>query len=439
MSDLAITLATTLAAGRKASQLYPPAHPAFDEAMEALAETVKSATATGPFQINLHQGRLYHDDAPVPEGMPGVAAIEEAFEARKIESLTLHPELSRDEAIALVAVLSLRPSPSLDVEKELADRQVTHVTVAFLADEDTEEREERERLREQDRAAYNRLVGILRTMSAKVASAGIPDVAQASNVVGAMMKRLLDDQAAIMGLTTIKGQTETNLFHSINVMIYSLILGDALGLPEEGLSSLGASALLHDIGKAAFDHSNPEQVEPMRLMHPTIGADILSRLPGEDKAPMLVAHEHHMHADGSGYPEHPDDYIAHPYSRMVSIANRYANLVDPSSSDEPLTRDRAVMHLLSETGTLLDPLFTRLFVKAIGIFPVGCMVRLSDQSVGVVSAPGADSLTPIVRVLYDPAGMTIEDMTEVDLAGSGLRIIEVVEAESLDVEVSDHL
>ena len=407
--------------------------------MEALAEAVRSATTTGPFQINLHQGRLYHDDTPVPEDVPGVAAIEEAFEARKIESLTLHPELSQDEAIALVAVLSLRPSPSLDVEKELTDRQVTHVTVAFLEDEDTEEREERERLREQDRAAYNRLVGILRTMSAKVASDGIPDVAGASDVVGSMMKRLMDDQAAIMGLTTIKGQTETNLFHSINVMIYSLILGDALGLPEEGLSSLGASALLHDIGKAAFDHSDPTQAEPMRVMHPTVGADILSRLPEEDKAPMLVAHEHHMHADGSGYPEHPDDYIAHPYSRMVAIANRYANLVDPSSGEEPLTRDRAVMHLLGEVGTVLDPLFTRLFVKAIGVFPVGCMVRMSDQSVGVVSAPGADALTPTVRLLYDADGMTVEDMLEVDLAEAGLRIIEVVEAESLNVEVSDHL
>lgn len=439
MSDLACILATTLAAGRKASQLYPPTHPAFGEAMEALTEAIRSATTTGPFQINLHQGRLYHDDTPVPEDVPGVTAIEEAFEVRKIESLTLHPELSRDEAIALVAVLSLRPSPSLDIEKELAGRQVTHVTVAFLEDEDTDEREERERLREQDRAAYSRLVGLLRTMSAKVASEGIPDIAGASDVVDSIMKRLMDDQAAIMGLATIKGQTETNLFHSINVMIYSLILGDALGLPEEGLSSLGASALLHDIGKAAFDSSDPAQAEPMRVMHQAVGADILSRLPEEDKAPMLVAHEHHMHADGGGFPERPDDYIAHPYSRMVAITNRYANLVDPSSGKEPLTRDRAVMQLLDEAGTVLDPFFTRLFVKAIGIFPVGCMVRLSDQSVGVVSAPGADALTPTVRLLYDPAGMTIEDITEIDLAETDLRIIEVVEDESLNVKVSDHL
>ena len=117
----------------------------------------------------------------------------------------------------------------------------------------------------------------------------------------------------------------------------------------------------------------------------------------------------------------------------------FANLVDPSPSENPLTRDRAVMHLLGEAGTVLDPLFTRLFVKAIGVFPVGCMVRMSDQSVGVVSAPGADALTPTVRLLYDPAGMTIEDMTEVDLAETGMRILEVVEAESLNVEVSDHL
>ncbi len=439
MSAPATMLATTLAAGRKASQLYPRSHPAFSEAMDALMGAIEEATAAGPFQINLHQGRLYHADTPVPEDAPGVKVMEEAFESRRIESLTLHPGFTKEEVVALVEVLTLRPSLSLDVEKELSDRSVTHVTVAFLAEEDREEREERERLREQDRAAYNRLVGLLREVSAKVAGQDTPDISSACDVVGSILRRLMDDRAAIMGLATIKGQTDSGLFHSINVMIHSMVLGSALGLPEEGLASLGVSALLHDIGKAAFDHSDPSQAEPMRLLHPTVGADILSRLPGEDKAPMLVAYEHHMNVDGSGYPEHPADYIAHPYSRMVSIADRYTNLVDLGSGKEPLTRDQAVMRLLADVGTMLDPLFTRLFIKAIGVFPVGCMVRLSDHSVGVVSAPGDDPLTPTVRMIYDPDGMAVEGFQELDLTSTELKIVEVVDPESLAVEVSEHL
>lgn len=437
----AVDVISALASGRKASQLYPPTHPAFAEAIDTLMTALHEATLGGPFQVNLHKGRLYHQSVVIPDDSPAVLAMQEAFESRRIDSMTLHPALTRDEAIALVEVLSLRPSPSLDVEAELTSRGVTGITIALLADEDEEERAERERRREQDRAMYNRLVSILRTMSASISQKGAADLGQAGDVVGSVLHRLLEDQSAVLALATIKGQSETTLFHSINVMIYSLTLGTALGLPEEGLTSLGISALMHDVGKAVFDPSDPQQAQSMLFMHPMVGADILSRLPGEDKAPMLVAYEHHMRVDGGGYPEHPADYIAHPYSRMVSIANRYATLVDPGPHAEPLTPDRAIMQILSEAGTALDPLFTRLFVKAMGVFPVGCMVRLSDMSAGVVSKTREASLTPTVRVLYDPAGMQVENPEEIDLSDSGctLTIVEVVDPASLAVSVSDHL
>jgi HD-GYP domain-containing protein (c-di-GMP phosphodiesterase class II) len=294
-------------------------------------------------------------------------------------------------------------------------------------------------MRAQDRQLYNKLVGALRTVSDQVAQGGSTDLSGASGMVESILKRLMTDQAAVLGLATIKGQSEVNLFHSINVMIYSLTLGSALGLPEEGLTSLGTAALLHDIGKAAFKADDPAQAEPMRLRHPAIGADILSRTSDEDPALMLVAYEHHMQPDGQGYPDAAADYVSHPYSRMVGIANRYANLTAPTSDAEPLTPDKAIVEILREAGSRLDPMFARLFTKAMGVFPVGCMVRLSDQTVGVVSRSGDDVLAPSVRVLYDAGGLVLDDPYEVDLADDEREIIEVVDPESLDVEVSEHL
>jgi HD-GYP domain-containing protein (c-di-GMP phosphodiesterase class II) len=436
---VAVDVIIALSAGRKANQLYPPEHPAFVETIDAIITSVGEATADGQFQLNLHKGRLYQESTVLPDDVPGVASMEEAFESRKLESMTLHPGLEYAEAISLVEVLSLRTTADLDIEAELEKRGVTHVTLAVLEDEDSEERAERERLRAQDRALYNKLVGILREMSTQVAQGSMTDLTGATSLVGNVLNRLMDDQSAVLGLATIRGQSETGLFHSINVMIYSLTLGSALGLPEEGLSSLGLSALLHDIGKAAFDADDPAQAEPMHLMHPKIGADILSRLPGDDKSPMLVAYEHHMHVDGSGFPERAEDYITHPYSRMVAIANTYANMIVTGTSGEPLTPDKAIVQILRESGSKLDPLFARLFTKAMGIFPVGCMVRLSDQSVGVVSNTSENLLAPTVRIVYDTAGLTIEDPEDVALEESELEIIEVVDPDSLDVEVSQHL
>ncbi len=435
----AASVITSLASGRKASQLYPPTHPAFIEAIDALVTAVSAATASGPITLNLHQGHLYHASSVIPDDNPGCAAIAEALESRKVESLTLQAHFSRTDATGLVEVLGLRPSPELDVEAELQRRGVTAVTVSFLLDEEREEREERDRKREQDRALYNRLVAVLKAMSAQIAQSGRPDTAAAGEMVDNIMQRMLEDQASVLGLATMRGMNEAHLFHSINVMIYSMTLGSALGLPEEGLTSLGLAALMHDIGKAAFKTDDPAQAEPMRRMHPQIGAELLARHSDEDPSPMLVAYEHHMHVDGGGFPEHPGDYVGHPFSRMVAIADRYTNLTTETAEREAMTPDKAILQVLRESGTALDPMFARLFAKAMGVFPVGCLVRLSDQSVGVVSRPGEESLRPIVRIVYDQGGLPLEEPYEIDTAEHDLPIVEVVDPASLAVSVSEHL
>lgn len=435
----AVAVVIGLATGRKASQLYPPAHPAFVEAIDSLVTAVNQATLAGPFTLNIHIGRLYHSSSVIPEDTPGVSAVQEAFEVRRIESLTLHPGFGRTDAVGLVEILGLKPSPDLDVEAELARRGVDAVTVAFLEDEDDEEREERDRIREQDRASYHRLLSAMRTVTSQVSKGAGPDLSNAGNMIGGIIGRMLEDQSSVLGLATMSGSSDEDLYHSINVMIYALTLGAALGLPEQGLASLGISAMLHDIGKAAFELKDPTHVEAMRTMHPKVGADILSGLTVEDPSPMLVAYEHHMNVDGTGFPERPVDYIGHPFSRMVAIANRYANLTTPGPDREAVTPDRAVMQILDEAGTLLDPLFTRLFAKAMGVFPIGSLVRLTDHSVGVVCRPGEDPFSPVVRVSYDESGIKLEDPLEVDLAFDERSIVEVVDPASLNVSVSEHL
>jgi HD-GYP domain-containing protein (c-di-GMP phosphodiesterase class II) len=212
-----------------------------------------------------------------------------------------------------------------------------------------------------------------------------------------------------------------------------------LEIPEEGLTALGVCALLHDIGKVAFNRDDPTQEDRVRLLHPRVGAEILARMPEVDQAAMLVAFEHHYRPDGGGWPEMDPGYVAHPYSRSVSIADRYDRLTTAPPEDDGLTPDRAVVQLLRETAGSLDQTFTRVFVREMGAFPVGCLVRLSDQSVGVVCAPGEDPLQPRVRLVYGPDGLALEAKTETDLAGSDLSIVEVVPPANLSETVSDHL
>lgn len=430
---------TGLAATRRSVQLYPASHPAFQEALLELERAVVDTSAGAPFALNVHQGHLYHGSAVVPSDVNGADSVAEMLETRSIESLTFQPAFSASDAIALIEVLSLRPGPELDIESELLARDAHAVSVSFLANPDDEEREERDRVRAADRALYQRMLGALRALSEQVISGRAADVTKASGLVGGILSRMMEDPSAIMGLATMRGVGERTLFHSLNVMIYTLALGNRIGLPEEGLSALGTCALLHDVGKSAFDAGDVMQADSMRTLHPRIGAEILQRVAMEDPSPMLVAYEHHMHVDGGGFPERTSDYIAHPYSRMVAIADRYENLTNAAPGRDALTPDRAIVQVLRESGSVLDPFFARLFASAMGVFPVGCLVRLSDQSVGVVARPGVDALAPVVRLAYDPRGAEIAEPTDVDLATSELTIIEVIEPESLNVEVVDKL
>ncbi len=440
MTDAA-QVVTALATTRRAVQLYPPTHPSHIDAIDALSEAVGARVATeGQFVLNLHQGHLYSGSEVIPSETPAAGALANSMERHRVESLTFHTGFSSSDSVALAEVLNMRPAPELSVEEELEKRGVTTVVVAALADEDAEEREERDRQRERDRALYKQLVTLLRSLHGEFAQSGSPDLDQASGMVGNIMSRMIEDDAAVLGLAMMNSRDEATQFHPINVMIYALTLGLGLGLPDEGLMSLGMAALLHDVGKAPFDLDDPAEAERARAAHPTIGAEILGRLPDPDRTPMLVAYEHHMGADGSGYPPHEADYIGHPYSRMVAIADRYENLTKKGDDGQgAMTPDRAVVQLLREAGHSLDPMFARLFVRSLGVFPIGCVVRLSDQSIGVVTAKGDDPLRPRLLLAYGPDGLDDPDDPVVDLTHDERSIIEVVDPGALDMEVSEHL
>ena len=441
MSEFATDVVMALGGARNAVQLYPPTHPSYTEAMEFLVDSVKKATAEGPFALNWHLGRLYDGSVVIPEEVHGIDSVADAFEERKIESLTFSAGFAIDDALGLIDVLSMKPEGGLDVDAELASRNVRGVSVAYLAKSEEDDEESAEaRKRRQDRALHGRLVTAVRSLTEQLAAGNsATDLAHTTNVVEGLLDRMMEDPAAVMGLATIRSADERSLFHSLSVMIYTAALGQQIGLPEDGLLRLTTAALLHDIGKSAFHTEEPMQVEIARTLHPRVGAEILQRLVLDDPSPMLVAYEHHMAPDGSGFPERPADYIAHPYSRMVAVADRFENLTNPTDGSEPLTPDRAIVQVLREAGKTLDPFFTRAFAGALGVFPIGSVVRLSDQTVGVVVRPGDDPLAPVVRLLYDERGFELDEPPEIDLAAGFVRIVEVVPAEALNLDVSESL
>ncbi len=437
-ADILVAI-SALAALRKAVHLYPETHPAYRTAFETVIESLQRATATGPLTVNVHLGRLYHESQVLPNDAPGARSLEQTLEAHRVESVTILPGVRPADILGLLEALDRKPSPAFDLSDELAQRGISTIVARQLVDEERERAERREREREQDRATYRRLVGWLHAMASRVQAAQEPNVTEALPVVESILCRMLEDSSPVLALTVMNGGDEAESFHSINTMIHAVLLGLELHIPPEGLTTLALSAMLHDIGKAMLDPRRSSSPDEYRR-HPELGAEVLSRMQGQDRTPLLVAYEHHMGHDGSGFPSREAGYVTHPYSRMVAIADTYARLTAAPPSGHGSTPDEAVLRLLElSDGGPLDPLFTRLFVKALGVFPVGCVVRLSDQSVGVVCARGSDPLHPRVRLTFDADGLPLDPQRDIDPAERGLTIVEVVRPDDLALDVSEHL
>lgn len=436
----AFEIAYALAASRKAVQLYPPEHPTHREAIRDLTVAVNEAVDVRPLALNLHRGRLFHGSDVLTEAAPATRAIAEAMRARRIESLTFHIGFAEMDADGLSQVLSLKPSPDLDVQAELDERGVRAVTISELEDESVHQAEERDRRREADRALYRQAVSALRSIRESFDAGAEVDGAVGPRALAALIASVAEKPEAGLALAQMTGHGDPALFHAMAVSLYSLVLGGALKLPDEGLLALGLAALLHDIGKSAFDLSDPAQAEEARVAHPLLGAQMLGALPDEDRSAMLVAYEHHMGLDGTGWPERPTDHVTHPYSRIVAVADRYDNLVRAAGGGEPEPPDAALATILREaSGGPLDPILTRMFAQAMGAFPIGCPVRLSDMSVGFVASPGPEPLRPRVRVVLGPDGGEIRPALDADLAEEDRSIVEVLDARILGLTVSDHL
>jgi HD-GYP domain-containing protein (c-di-GMP phosphodiesterase class II) len=311
------------------------------------------------------------------------------------------------------------------------------VTVSELEDNLTREAEERDRRRESDRSLYRQvLTALTHTVTALAAGESVDAVAL-SRTVAPFIERLSEEPEAILALAQMTGHGERWRFHAVAVMLYSLYVGQALGLTDQETVSLGLSALTHDLGEVL----RPGDVDPEdgESAHPVAGARALGALIEEDCLHQIVAYEHHMGTDGSGWPARAEGHVPHPYSRMVSVADRYDGLIRPAEG-RGARPDEAVARLLIEASEgPLDLSVVRVLLGGLGPIPIGSVVRVSDHCVGVVQAPGDDPLAPAVQLVLASDGTELRPSIGLDLAQDDRDVVQVLPAWLLGIDPSEYL
>ena len=187
------------------------------------------------------------------------------------------------------------------------------------------------------------------------------------------------------------------------------------------------AGLLHDLGKAHMDPAilnkpgrlTDEEFAHMKA-HPRASYDLLSGSTDMDSAVLDACLHHHERLDGRGYPDGLAGDDISLLARMTAICDVY----DAITSDRPYkkgwTPPESLRRMAEWTDGHLDKRLFETFVKTVGIYPVGSLVRLRSERLAVVSEPSAKSLTaPRVVVFYCTQSQRTLSPQLVDLSQPG--------------------
>jgi HD-GYP domain-containing protein (c-di-GMP phosphodiesterase class II) len=261
-------------------------------------------------------------------------------------------------------------------------------------------------------------------------------------------------------LTTLRDFDEYTFTHCVNVCIFSVVIGQRLGFEKQHLYELGLGGLLHDIGKM---HIDPDIINKTGKLttedwaqireHPFKGLLALFGMVGFGDVPyrqMLMAYEHHMKVDLTGYPTNKRPRQSWLFSRIVAVADGFdAGTSVRSYQYRPLPPDRVLQDMRENPARGLDPLLVKALITATGVFPIGTLVILDTHEVGVVCGvnPDPEKLhLPRIKVISDGMGFPLSQPELVDLALSDpetgaprKQILKTADPQKYGIHVSDYL
>jgi putative nucleotidyltransferase with HDIG domain len=246
-------------------------------------------------------------------------------------------------------------------------------------------------------------------------------------LVGEIAASVQRNPSAIVSVARLKTKDDYTYLHSVAVCALMLSLARQLGLDEEQTRLAGLGGLMHDLGKAAMPLEilnkpgklDDAEFETMK-QHAAAGARMLQET-GAEPCVQDIALHHHERVDGHGYPHRLAGDAISLLARMGAVCDVYDAITSERPYKRPWDPARAMGEMARWQGQFDRAVFGA-FVKAVGIYPVGSLVRLSSHRLAVVVEPGAGSLLmPKVRAFFSLRAQEPIPLQHIDLAASGCK------------------
>jgi HD-GYP domain-containing protein (c-di-GMP phosphodiesterase class II) len=428
----------TLYGALRAIKLYPVENAAVQKALEDLAQSTGDILkhedelefrVSGEF-IFINATRLRLD----LDNYASFSHLLSVFRGSGIGVLRLHESATARDWLVFLSILQ---SPGRETPEEkftIVNGKLEQAGVRIFElghATESDETEFREKAKEAAKRTYSQSVAVTKDVINSVRMGRSPNIKKIKRVVQSIVDQILNEENSLVGLTTIRDYDEYTFTHSVNVCIFSVALGRRLGLTKLQLYDLGLAALFHDIGKSRvpLDILNKPgglSDEEWRIMtaHPWLGVLALFQMRGQQELPyrsMVVAYEHHMKTDLTGYPRSIRPRTMGIFSKIVAVADGFdAATSRRAYQTEPLSPASVLQEMRDNPRRGMDAVVVKAFTNLLGIYPVGTLVVLDTFELAIVHSanPNPELVSrPIVRVVSDAKGNLLYPGHLVDLGG----------------------
>ncbi len=459
-------LLTQLYATMRSLRLYPLENQVVQRALAEIdVSTQAIVNREGRLQFRLAGDFIFFNDVRVSLDLGNYASfifVRKTMETHGIGDIEANRQADIREWTSFLSLLSSQPEAQENPLQQFTDRMesagIENITVgppAALVDALSLSDEAKEAARR----TYARSVSVVKEVMTSVRLGKAWSGRRVKRVVLGIVDQVLHEEAAMLGMTTLRDYDEYTFTHSVNVCILSVALGQKLGFSKLQLFDLGLGALFHDVGKSRVPLSvlNKEgrlDKEEWRVMsqHPEFGLVLLFDLHGFEEPPyraMLTAYEHHMRIDFSGYPKVLRKRWLGFFSRIIAVADAFDAATSKRSYQYiPFPPDEVLREMRDNPSRGFDPVVVKAFINMMGIYPVGtvCILDSGELSVVVAPSPNPEELhRPLVRIVSDANGRKLPEPPLVDLSehtatGRPARtIVKTTDPDKYNIIVSDYV
>jgi putative nucleotidyltransferase with HDIG domain len=428
-----------LAAAIKGLRLYAVDHPATSKQVETLQNGLFALLQHKRLiKVGILEGTLFVEDHLFMQEFPAATELAKLLEARGLVGLEFMTGLSANDIQTLLHLLHAGGNKGQDFAEALESQGVKKIRAVAVEDDDDDE--------QKPRKVYRRALKVVDQIFHDVRMGEIPSSAEAIRVVKSMAQLTMTEPHAMMALSMLKDYDNYTFTHSVNVSVIALAVGRACNLTEEQLKTLGLGGLLHDLGKLRVDVdiiTKPGRLTEAEFEaikeHPDFGAEIIKEMEDVTAEVMEIVLGHHQRYDRSGYPSSSINTITSPLVQMAAIADAYDAMTTLRSYQRPFTPRKAIARLKEISGTSLHPGFVMKFIESLGAYPVGSLVRLDNNEIGLVTKVDPQDTSRVdIKVLFNPAGTLLDEPFMMHLQPNLLRrIIAEVDPHSKGIDVTD--